>query len=122
MSSGHPDELEEWMNGRVESWVEMYKKAMLTPMILRLVAAHQPVTIAALTDHLTAATGWQITERGLYRTVKRLQDSGFLSGQNTDAPRTGAKRKELTLSSLGAQFQAGIDASLVELPQSPPCH
>lgn len=118
MSLTHPDEDEEWITGRIESWIETYKKAMLTPAILRLVATHQPVTIAALLEHLTTSTGWQITERGLYRTVKRLQDSGLLISEDVDAPRTGAKRKELTLSPLGHQFLAGIDANLIDLPES----
>lgn len=116
MAAAHPDETAEWMAGRIETWVETYKKAMLTPVVLRLVALHQPVTVATLTDRLVAATGWQITERGLYRTVKRLQDSGFLAGASIDAPRTGAKRKELTLSPLGDQFLAGVDASIIDLP------
>ncbi|WP_289020190.1 helix-turn-helix transcriptional regulator [uncultured Ornithinimicrobium sp.] len=116
MSALHQDENEEWVTSRIESWVETYKKAMLTPVILRLVATHQPVTVAALTNFLVAATGWQVTERGLYRTVKRLQDAGFLNGENIDAPRTGAKRKELTLSPLGGQFLAGIDTNLIQLP------
>lgn len=113
----HPDETEEWVTGRVESWVETYKKAMLTPVILRLVAIHQPVNVATLTVRLTAVTGWQVTERGLYRTVRRLQDAGLLTGENVDAPRTGAKRKELTLSPLGDQFLSGVDANLIELPE-----
>lgn len=118
MGPTHPDENEEWLDGRIESWVETYKKAMLTPVILRLVAIGQPIAIAALLDHLTVSTGWQITERGLYRTVRRLQDSGFLTSDDVAAPRTGAKRKELALSPLGDQFLAGIDANLIELPEN----
>ncbi|MDJ1371246.1 helix-turn-helix transcriptional regulator [Gulosibacter molinativorax] len=117
MTPMHAEESEEWLSGRVESWVETYKKAMLSPVILRLVEIHQPVTIAELLNHLTITTGWQITERGLYRTVKRLQDTGFLLSEERDAPRTGAKRKELALSPEGAQYLAGIDANLIELPQ-----
>lgn len=105
------------MAGRVEAWVETYKKAMLTPVILRLVLLHQPVTIAALRAHLSASTGWQVTERGLYRTVRRLQGSGFLDSEDTDAPRTGAKRKELVLSPLGVRFLAGIEANLIDVPE-----
>lgn len=116
MGVNRHDENEEWVGSRIESWVETYKKAMLTPVILRLVAMHQPLTVATLTTHLATATGWQVTERGLYRTVKRLQDSGFLNVENIEAPRTGAKRKELTVSQLGGQFLAGIDSNLVDLP------
>lgn len=117
MGEDSPDEVEEWLAARVESWVEMYKKAMLTPVILRLVAVHESLTMAALTRQLAASTGWRVTERGLYRTVKRLQHSGFLTSRELDAPRTGAKRKELALSPLGAQFLAEIDVNLIELPR-----
>ena len=58
-----------------------------------------------------------MTERGLYRTVKRLEDSGLLVSKAVDAPRTGAKRKELSLSPLGGHFLSGISANLVELPR-----
>ena len=118
MNAAHPDENEEWLTGRVESWVETYKKAMLTPVVLRLVAIHQPVTVATLTSRLTAVTGWRVTERGLYRTVKRLQESGFLTGANIDSPRTGVKRKELALSPFGDRFLSGVDANLIELPEN----
>lgn len=117
MSPAHPSENDEWLISRIETWIEIYKKAMVTPAILRLVSIHQPLSIAALLDHLTTSTNWQITERGLYRTVKRLQDSGFLLSEDVDAPRTGAKRKNLTLTPLGAAFLAGIDTNLIDLPK-----
>lgn len=117
MAADHPDEVEEWLTGRVETWVETYKKAMLTPVVLHLVATHQPVTVSDLTLRLGETTGWQLTERGLYRTVKRLQDSGFLVNDHVDAPRTGAKRKLLSLSPVGAAFLDGIRANLVRWPE-----
>lgn len=116
MSTARPSETQEWVASRVESWVETYKKAMLTPVILRLVAIHQPATVAEVAGHVTSTTGWQITERGLYRTLKRLQDSGLLTSDDVDAPRTGAKRKELSLTTLGSQFLSGINANLIGLP------
>tara|TARA_R100000365_G_C2730504_1_gene60844 strand:+ start:683 stop:1048 length:366 start_codon:yes stop_codon:yes gene_type:complete len=113
----HPDENEEWVTSRIESWVETYKKAMLAPILLRLTSIHQPVTVNDLTTHLAAASGWHVTERGLYRTVKRLEDSGLLVSKAVDAPRTGAKRKEFSLSPLGGHFLSGISANIVELPR-----
>lgn len=109
-----PAEEEEWVEARVESWVDTYKKSMLTPVILRAVADSQPVTVAGVAAAVAATTGWQITERSLYRSLKRLQDTGLLHSTEVDAPRTGAKRKELSLTGLGSQFLAGITASLVE--------
>lgn len=113
---GHPSEEHEWVESRVESWVETYKKSMLTPVILWAVADHQPVTVARVADQVAARTQWTITERGLYRTLKRLQDTGLLRSEGVDAPRTGAKRKELSLTPLGALFLDGIAASLIDAP------
>lgn len=90
---------------------------MLTPVTLCLVEKHQPAEISAIAEAVTAATSWQITERGLYRTIKRLQDSGFLQSTAADAPRTGAKRKMLLLTPLGASFLSGVQGHLVEVPQ-----
>ncbi|WP_127480886.1 PadR family transcriptional regulator [Nocardioides pantholopis] len=116
MPADRPDESQEWVADRIESWVETYKKSMLTPVVLALVGAHQPVSVAQVAEGVAATTGWQITERGLYRTLKRLQDSGLLTSADVDAPRTGAKRKELSLTPLGADFLAGVSGSLVDLP------
>ena len=107
----------EWIDHRVETWVETYKKSMLSPVTLSLVAEHQPAEISTIAEAVTSATGWQITERGLYRTIKRLQDSGFLQSTAVDAPRTGAKRKLLSLTSLGASYLSGIKDNLVEVPE-----
>ena len=111
-----PEE-QEWIDHRVDTWVETYKKSMLPPVTLSLVATHQPAEISTIAEAVTAATGWQITERGLYRTIKRLQDSGFLESSAVDAPRTGAKRKLLSLTSLGASYLSGIKDNLVEVPE-----
>ena len=107
----------EWLDHRVDSWVETYKKSMLTPVTLSLVAKYQPAEISTIAEAVTAATGWQITERGLYRTIKRLQDSGFLQSTAVDAPRTGAKRKMLSLTPLGASFLSGVQGHLVEVSE-----
>lgn len=112
----HPSESEEWLVARIGSWVETYKKAMLTPVALTLIARYQPVGVATIAQRVVETTGWHITERGLYRTLKRLQDSGLLSNADADAPRTGAKRKELSLTPLGDAFLLEITNSLVVLP------
>ncbi|WP_166828454.1 PadR family transcriptional regulator [Brevibacterium limosum] len=116
MAAETPEE-QEWLDHRVDSWVETYKKSMLTPVALSLVATHQPAEISTIAEAVTAATGWQITERGLYRTIKRLQDSGLLVSAAVDAPRTGAKRKLLSLTPLGASYLSEIRGHLVEVPR-----
>lgn len=115
-----PTEEQEWVESRIESWVETYKKSMLTPVILSAVAARRPATVAGIAADVASRTGWTVTERSLYRSLKRLQDSGFLHSTEVDAARTGAKRKELTLTREGSQFLAGINASLVGFPAPDP--
>lgn len=115
----HPTESEEWLADRVDSWIETYKKSMLTPVVLSVVATHQPAGTVTIAEAVTAATGWQITERGLYRTLRRLQDSGLLTAAEESAPRTGAKRKQFSLSALGTRFLGAVRGSLVEVPDGP---
>ena len=83
-----------------------YKKSMLTPITLSLVAEHQPAEISTVAEAVTAATGWQITERGLYRTIKRLQDSRVPTAHSR---RCAADR--------GEAQAAGPDSAEGELPQ-----
>ncbi|KAD3633091.1 helix-turn-helix domain-containing protein [Arthrobacter yangruifuii] len=108
-----PTEDREWLEARIESWVETYKKSMLTPVILQIVADRQPATVAEVAAEVGSATGWRITERSLYRTLKRLQEAGFLHSEEVDAPRTGAKRKELSLTAEGMRFLVGINTNLL---------
>lgn len=116
----HPAEEQEWVQSRIESWVETYKKSMLTPVVLSAVAARTPATVAAIAADVASRTGWTVTERSLYRTLKRLQDAGFLHSTDVDAARTGAKRKELSLTREGSRFLAGINRSLVPFPAHDP--
>lgn len=114
-----PDETEEWLEHRVGAWVETYKKAMLTPMVLGVVAARGDAEVAVIAQDLARATGWQLTERGLYRTLQRLEASGLLASTDVPAARTGARRKRLSVTSAGARLLAGIDAHLVTMPLPP---
>ncbi len=118
MAAPRPGETQEWLSDRVEAWVETYKKSMLTPVALAHVARLQPAGVAEVAAGVAASTGWQVTERGLYRTLKRLEDAGLLSSTGVDAARTGAKRKELSLTPLGAQFLSGVTGHLVDLPSA----
>lgn len=111
-----PSEDEEWLAERARAWVDTYKKSMLTPVLLAQVGRAAPVTIAELAHAITETTGWDLTERGLYRTVKRLEDARLLSSVEVDAARTGAKRKELSLTADGAALLRAITAHLVALP------
>lgn len=116
MTVRRPSENEEWVSNRVEGWVETYKKSMLTPVILSVISRHSQASVVEVAERVATETGWQVTERGLYRTLKRLEDSGLLVSTEVAAARTGAKRKQIQLTNLGTRFLAGVTANLVKLP------
>ncbi|MBE1514076.1 PadR family transcriptional regulator [Nesterenkonia halotolerans] len=118
MTGGRPNENQEWVSARVDAWVETYKKSMLGPVILGVVARHPQLTVSTVAEQVARETGWQITERGLYRTLKRLEDSGLLTSTEVAAARTGAKRKQIRLTDLGSEFLAGVTENLIDLPPS----
>ena len=107
-----PDELEEWEADALASWIETYKKAMTTPVLLRLIATHQPVAAGALAELIPERTGWTLTERGLYRTLKRFETQGLLSHTTAPAARTGAARKDFSLTPVGARHLASIEEQI----------
>lgn len=106
-------EREEWLGELTVSWTEVYKKSMTTVVLLRLVAERGPIGVLELAEALTERTGWSFTERGLYRTTRRLVDHGVLTYTEVTVPRTGARRKDLTLTGLGREYLGRIEAQLI---------
>ena len=107
-----PDEAEEWQAEILAAWIETYKKAMTTPVVLRLIAEHQPIAAGRLAELIPAGTGWDVTERGLYRTLKRLESYGLISHTTAAAARTGASRKDFSLTELGHNHLTAIEAQI----------
>lgn len=103
----------EWAAELARSWTEVYKKSITTLMLLRIVGAHGPLSAARIAPLYTEATGWTITERGLYRTLRRLAETGALRIQKADVARTGAKRQDFELTPLGAAQLELIERELV---------
>ncbi|GAA3617493.1 hypothetical protein GCM10022199_22320 [Marihabitans asiaticum] len=109
MTSEH----DEWLEEMTSSWTEVYKKSMTTVVVLGIVRDEQPITVQGLVDELAEQTGWTFTERGLYRTVRRLIANGVLRSTDVPVPRTGVKRKDLTLTELGAEYLERIRGELI---------
>lgn len=116
----HPTEADEWLEGRVAAWVETYKKAMLTPAILAVVALRPGQTVGEIALELEGTTAWELTERGLYRSLKRLVDQDLLSVTVVPAARTGAKKHLYEITSAGAQLLKQMRSNVVELPNEAP--
>ncbi len=115
-----PNETAEWLAARADSWVDTYKKSMLTPLVLQIVRSHQPASVPTIRAGIERGAGWRITERGLYRTLQRLENSGFLISTQVEAHRTGASRKTFTVTDTGKRFLSEISGRLITLTETGP--
>lgn len=109
----------EWVAELTESWVEVHKKSATTAVLLRIIATQGPLPAAQIAPRFTEVTGWSITERGLYRTLRRLADAGVLTVERIDVARTGAKRQDFALTPVGTAYLQAIDAQLARTAGAP---
>lgn len=103
----------EWAEELARSWVEVYKKSATTLALLRIIRAEGPIAAAGIAPRFAEATGWTLTDRGLYRTLRRLAESGVLSSAKVEVARTGAKRQDFSLTPVGRSYLERIEAELV---------
>lgn len=104
------DEQQEWLAEMVDSWVEVYKKSMTTYVVLELIDELPTPDATTIAEKFTAHTTWDIAERALYRTLRRLTSQGFVTAAEHAVPRTGLRRKSYELTDAGESFLAGIRA------------
>lgn len=105
------DQAQELVDEQAYSWLEMHKKSALSYLILKALAC-QPMWSKDLEQWITAKTGWTVTEKGLYRVLRRLQKQGSIVHTAATAPRTGAERKVYRLTPEGEALLAAIQAEL----------
>lgn len=72
---------------------------------------HGPLPTATIRTEFSDRTGWPITERGLYRTLKRLAASDLLSVEAVPVARTGRPRKDDAMTDLGRDYVARFAAT-----------
>lgn len=83
-----------------DRWNEVHKKSMIM-LILLVALTERPMWSKELEEWCLAATGWEISDRGLHRTLKRMNGLGLTSYAEDAAPRTGIKRKKYALTDFG---------------------
>lgn len=103
----------EWVEELARSWVEVYKKSATTLALLRIIRRDGPIAAAGIAPLFAEATGWALTDRGLYRTLRRLADSGVLDSRKVEVARTGAKRQDFSLTPVGLAYLERIERELV---------
>ncbi|MGH8776725.1 MAG: PadR family transcriptional regulator [Jiangellaceae bacterium] len=106
-------EEEELLDELVRTWVEVYKKSSTTLVLLRYIASDGPVDTSEIADAFAQRTGWELAERGLYRTLRRLSTIGLVSVHERPGHRTGAKRNVYEISARGAAYVQRIEAVLI---------
>ncbi|QRZ61724.1 PadR family transcriptional regulator [Rothia sp. ZJ932] len=109
----------EWVEELAASWAEVYKKSVTTLVLLRIVKTHGPISASDIQLKFEQHTGWTITERGLYRTLKRLSSSDLLAVTPASVPGTGAKRKDFTLTPAGQLYLERITEHLIQRENLP---
>jgi PadR family transcriptional regulator PadR len=105
------NESEEWLDELVASWFEVYKKSATTLILLRIIDTQGPVSAPEIGVELERRSGWTLTERGLYRTLKRLASSDLLLVDTVPVARTGLRRNEFSLNDFGRRYLARIEAA-----------
>ncbi|WP_152353917.1 PadR family transcriptional regulator [Brachybacterium subflavum] len=103
----------EWADELAASWVEVYKKAATTLALLRLVRESGPISAHVLAPLFAEATGWSLSERGLYRSLRRLAQAGVLDVAQVEVPRTGAKRQDFSLTAVGRAYLQRIEGHVL---------
>lgn len=109
----------DWVTELAASWLEVYKKSATTRELLLIIQKSGPVAATEIRVAYQESTGWDITERGLYRTLKRLGDQGLLAVTAHKVPGSGAKRKDFTLTPMGDEFLART-AQVLSRPENSP--
>ena len=94
------NEIDELRCEIVSRWAEVHKKS-LTTLLIMVCLNRRSMWSREIQDWLTSATGWEVTQRGLHRSLQRMSDLGLIEYQSVSAARTGAERKIYQLTELG---------------------
>ncbi len=86
------DESKELVDEQAYSWLEMHKKSAVSYLVLEALS-EKKMWSKELVDWITKRTAWTITEKGLYRVLRRMQKQGSIIFDSQAAARTGAERK-----------------------------
>lgn len=103
-------EWEEFQAEVVDRFRELHKKSMVTVLIMLALTEHS-MWAKELEKWCDDIAGWQISERGLHRTLKRMNGLGLIEYIENGAPRTGVKRKTYSLSEFGFSTLKAIKQS-----------
>ena len=85
----------------IARWTEVHKKSMVMFLIM-LALTEQAMWSKELQEWLVKVANWEVSERGLHRTLKRMNHLDLIEHIEVAVPRTGMKRKDYSLTEFGA--------------------
>lgn len=96
-------ESEEFQEELVYRWDEVHKKSMVTLLIM-LALVERNMWSKELEEWLKRVADWELNERSLHRTLKRMAGLGLIRYEEVNAAKTGANRKVYMLTGGGRLF------------------
>jgi PadR family transcriptional regulator, regulatory protein PadR len=84
----------------VDRWAGVHKKS-LTTLLIMVCLSRQSMWSKEILEWLTTVTGWEITQRGLHRSLQRMTELGLIEYEGVSAAKTGAERKSYSLTEFG---------------------
>ncbi len=103
------NEIDELRYELVSRWSEVHKKS-LTTLLIMVCLNQQAMWSKEILEWLTSVTGWEVTQRGLHRSLQRMSELGLIEYELVAAARTGADRKRYRLTEFGRSVAREIRA------------
>lgn len=91
---------QELVDEQVYSWTEMHKKSAVSFLILSALKT-KDMWSRDLEEWIRQKAGWDLSERSLYRILRRMEKQGSIHFKSESAARTGAERKVYTMTTEG---------------------
>lgn len=94
----------------VERWVETHKKSM-TMFVVLVALSSQPMWSRELDQWLRKNLNFELTERGLHRTLQRMTNLDLIAYTKDRSPKSGADRKVYRITEFGTRIARSIKDS-----------
>ncbi len=109
-----PEINQDLVDEQVYSWTEMHKKSAVSFLVLAALDTKN-MWSKDIKNWIREKTGWEMSERSLYRVLRRMEKQGSIEFTSEAAARTGAERKVFTITPEGLAILNAIRAELIYL-------
>ena len=103
---------QELVDEQIYSWTEMHKKSAVSFLVLSALKDNK-MWSKDLESWIRTTTGWNISERSLYRVLRRMQKQGSIQFEAEPVARTGAERKVYAMTPEGKSLLTFFRSPLI---------